>query len=214
MVLDDILRETRVIQASTLRSRDEVAQARKNAEAAEQRIRDLERELTQVSGLVSLDPLTGGLNRRGLDDQFQRESARADRHERPMSLALIDLDDFKRLNDRLGHQAGDNALVHLVRTIRQILRPTDAVARFGGEEFVILLPDTDLGDAVAAITRLQRELTRNFFLHNNEKQLITFSAGVALRAPGETQDALLSRADAAMFQAKRAGKNRVVAAGN
>jgi diguanylate cyclase len=87
----------------------------------------------------------------------------------------------------------------------------DVIGRFGGEEFLIVLPDTSLEDATRTITRLQRELTRRIFMHNNERLLITFSAGVALRAPSEDQAALLKRADEALYKAKRAGKNRVVA---
>jgi diguanylate cyclase len=88
----------------------------------------------------------------------------------------------------------------------------DVIARFGGEEFVILLPETTVEAAAQTMTRLQRELTRHFFLHDNEKILITFSAGVALRLPDEPQETLVTRADRAMYQAKQTGKNRVVVA--
>lgn len=92
------------------------------------------------------------------------------------------------------------------------MRPHDTLVRYGGEEFLIILPDTPLPDAVSALTRLQRELTKRFFLHQNEKLLITFSAGVtAFRAEEQRNDAI-TRADAAMYQAKKSGKNRVVAA--
>jgi diguanylate cyclase len=99
-----------------------------------------------------------------------------------------------------------------VQVVRQTLRPMDVIARLGGEEFVILLPETTVEAAAAAMTRLQRELTRHFFLHDNDKLLITFSAGVALRLPNEDQAALVKRADRAMYQAKHNGKNRVVIA--
>jgi diguanylate cyclase len=88
----------------------------------------------------------------------------------------------------------------------------DVIARFGGEEFLIMLPETPIEAAVQTMVRLQRELTRHFFLHDNEKLLITFSAGVALRLPNEEQAALLARVDRAMYQAKQSGKNRVVVA--
>ncbi|HEU0186956.1 MAG TPA: GGDEF domain-containing protein, partial [Gallionellaceae bacterium] len=120
------------------------------------------------------------------------------------------IDNFKQLNDTLGHQAGDRALVHLSFIIKGTVRPTDAVARYGGEEFLIILPDTGLQDALGTIERLQRELTRKFFLHNNERKLITFSAGVALMTPGEDPLDLIGRADKAMYIAKKTGKNRVV----
>ena len=123
--------------------------------------------------------------------------------------ALLDIDNFKKLNDSLGHDAGDGALVHLATVCRNTLRPQDTVARYGGEEFIILLPDTGIDDAVGALTRLQRELTRQIFLHEHHKTLITFSAGVTQVGPGESQAEVLKRADEAMYEAKRTGKNRV-----
>jgi diguanylate cyclase len=125
---------------------------------------------------------------------------------------MLDLDDFKRLNDTYGHQAGDAALKHLVRIVKDTLRSMDVIARFGGEEFLILLPETTAEAAAQTMTRLQRELTKHFFMHENDKLLITFSAGVALRIPNEEQAALVARADQAMYRAKKAGKNRVMVA--
>jgi diguanylate cyclase len=179
---------------------------------SEERIHALEAKLQHMSELVREDQLTGSLNRRGLDDVFERETARSDRRGTPLCAALLDLDDFKRLNDTHGHQAGDNALKHLVKIVKDTLRSMDVIARFGGEEFLILLPETTIEAATATMTRLQRELTRHFFMHENEKLLITFSAGVALRKEGEDQASLVGRADKAMYEAKRTGKNRVVVA--
>jgi diguanylate cyclase len=103
-------------------------------------------------------------------------------------------------------------LIHLVRVVKDTLRAMDVIGRFGGEEFMIVLPETVLDDAVAAVTRVQRELTKQIFMYNNERRLITFSAGVALRKEGEDRESLVKRADEAAYQAKRAGKNRVVPA--
>lgn len=211
-VLDDVLRETRTVQAEALKSRDRMISARQEMHDAEQRIQSLEEKLRHMSELVREDQLTGSLNRRGLDDVFEREAARADRRGTPLCVAVLDLDDFKRLNDTYGHIAGDSALKHLVQVVKATLRSMDVIARFGGEEFVILLPETTVEAAAQTMTRLQRELTRHFFLHENEKILITFSAGVALRLPDEAQDTLVTRADRAMYQAKQTGKNRVVVA--
>lgn len=211
-LLDDIMQDTRVIQASALRSHEELLITKKQADEAEGRIKELEHELMQVSELVREDQLTGALNRRGLDEAVDVELKRADRNMNPFSVALIDIDNFKKLNDTLGHQAGDRALTHLTQVIKETLRPTDAVGRYGGEEFLILLPNTNLEAAVETIQRLQRDLTKKFFLHNNDKILVTFSAGVALRAEGEDQEDLIGRADKAMYHAKQTGKNRVVAA--
>ena len=125
-------------------------------------------------------------------------------------MALLDIDNFKKLNDSLGHDVGDAALIHLVTVIRETLRPQDTLARFGGEEFIILLPDTPIDDAKKALVRLQRELTKRIFLTDNEKVLITFSAGVTDFRIDDNQTSVTKRADEAMYSAKKTGKNRVV----
>jgi len=211
-ILEDVLRETRVTQDEAIRSRDQMLAEKKHVAEAEQRIEALQSQLVQMSELVREDELTGSLNRRGLDDVFEREAARSVRKKTPLCVAMLDLDDFKRLNDTRGHLAGDEALIHLVRVVKQALRTMDVVARFGGEEFLVVLPDTELKDAIDVVTRLQRELTKQIFMYNNERILITFSAGVALHRDKEDQAALIQRADAALYKAKASGKNRVVAA--
>lgn len=211
-ILKDVMHDTRVIQTSALRSHEEMLSHKKQADEAEAKIRELEKELEQVSELVREDQLTGALNRRGLDETMDRELKRSDRSKAPVSIALLDIDNFKRLNDTLGHQVGDLALKHLTKVIKETLRPADTVGRYGGEEFLIVLPDTALNDAIEVIRRLQRDLTKKFFLHKNERLLITFSAGVALRNESEESDDLIARADKAMYCAKLAGKNRVEAA--
>jgi diguanylate cyclase len=211
-IVDELMSDTRSMQVDMTRYHDEIVEARRQAEYAEGRVRKLEAELEHVSEQVSQDQLTGALNRRGLDEAMQREMARAERRKSGLCVAVLDLDDFKKLNDTYGHQAGDDALVHLTKVVRKTLRPTDTVARYGGEEFIILFSETDLEQAVSVMRRLQRELTKRFFLHNNERLLITFSAGVAMLAPGESQEAVFARADKAMYQAKVQGKNRVVSA--
>lgn len=211
-VLEAVLSETRSVQAEALASRDRMLAAHQEVQDAEKRIRELENKLQHMSELVREDQLTGSLNRRGLDDVFERESARADRRGTPMCVALLDLDNFKKLNDTYGHLVGDSALRHLVKVVKDTLRSMDVIARFGGEEFLILLPETTVESASAAMVRVQRELTKHFFLHENEKMLITFSCGVALRHQNEEQDSLMQRADRAMYKAKQSGKNRVVVA--
>ncbi|MRW89536.1 diguanylate cyclase [Duganella sp. FT80W] len=211
-ILDEVLKETRIVQNEALKARDKMMLAQQEVQDAEARIHTLEAKLQHLSELVREDQLTGSLNRRGLDDVFERETARSDRRGTPLCIAVLDLDDFKKLNDTYGHIAGDAALKHLVKIVKDTLRSMDVIARFGGEEFLILMPETTVDAAASTMTRLQRELTKHFFLHDNEKVLITFSAGVALRRPNEEQTELVKRADKAMYTAKQTGKNRVVVA--
>lgn len=179
---------------------------------AEQKINELTIKLEFISQAAYQDFLTGTLNRRGLDEAIEREFNRADKHNTAISIALIDIDHFKKINDKLGHRAGDTALAHLAKVVKDVLRNTDVLARFGGEEFLILLPGSQQDDAVTVISGVQRSLTKNFFLHEKEKVLITFSAGVAERMMQEQFETVLSRADAALYVAKKTGRNRVVGA--
>jgi len=211
-LLDEVMTETRSIQDEARRSRDELIVARGEATAAQERVVTLQNELEEASRLMRHDQLTGALNRRGLDEMFQTESARAQRRGTRLAVALLDIDHFKKLNDSLGHKGGDDALVHLAKVVRQHLRPQDVLARYGGEEFVILLPETGDTDAQQALVRLQRELTREFFMAEMQKIVITFSAGVTRLAEGESLESALKRADGAMYQAKQAGRNRVMVA--
>lgn len=212
-VIRGLLADTQVIRADIQASREELVQARRKVETYEARVKELERELTQVSTLVQKDALTQALNRRGLEDAFRIETARATRYGSPLSLLMLDLDDFKRLNDTLGHVAGDRALIHLAQTMQATLRPTDLVARLGGEEFTILFPATDLEEAAAAGERLQRELDRRTFTFEGRAHPFTFSAGCAQWRAAESLEELIRRADESMYQAKRNGKNRVLKAG-
>ena len=209
-VIADVLRETRAVQESTQRSRGEIQDLREQANQANAEIARLQAELEQTSALIRHDPLTGVLNRKGLDEALSREAALAQRRGTPLCLGLLDVDNFKQINDTHGHQTGDEALQHLTSVIRENVRPQDSIGRYGGEEFVVLLPDTDLDSATAALVRLQRALTKRFFLARQQKLLITFSAGVAALRPEEQPVDAIDRADKAMYLAKRSGKNRVI----
>jgi diguanylate cyclase len=209
ILLESLMKDTNVMQTDIVRSREAMLNQTDEVSLAQEKIVKLQTELTQLSEKVSIDQLTGVLNRRGLDDAMVREIARAQRGGQ-LCVALLDIDNFKHFNDNYGHHVGDVALQHLAKVIQDTLRPTDIAARFGGEEFVILLPDTSIEQAVETISRLQRALTKQFFLGNNERLLITFSAGVSLFKENEEQIAVLNRADQAMYLAKKAGKNRVM----
>ena len=211
-VLQTAIQSARSLALDTRHTSEELTSLRTRAEAAEQQIRQLREELDRMSAAASHDMLTGTLNRQGMNEVVEKELARSDRSGSALCVAMLDIDDFKRLNDRLGHASGDAALQHLAKVAKSSLRPHDSVARFGGEEFVVILPDTSLTEAVDVLTRLQRELTKELFLEGDQRLLITFSAGVVQVQPGEGLEQVLERADKAMYTAKRAGKNRVVSA--
>lgn len=210
-LLQDVLQDTGRVQEQALQARDHLGNARREVEQAEARIAELEQELRDVSGLVRTDPLTGALNRRGFDELLERELARAERHSHPLALALLDLDDFHQTNSSYGHPGGDAILRHLVTVCQLLLSSTDTIARIGGDEFVLLMPETPGADSMSTVLRLQRSLAQRPVELDGHRVLVHFSAGLSQWQPGENADALLKRADAALYAAKRVGKNRVQA---
>ncbi|MCX7142815.1 MAG: GGDEF domain-containing protein [Proteobacteria bacterium] len=206
-LLEDALRETHALHTA-----NEVEVVRQQVVLAENRIERLKAELELVNKLVREDQLTGALNRRGLDDALLRESARADRSNSDMCIALIDLDNFKRFNDTFGHQAGDAVLAHLVAVVKETVRSNDLIGRYGGEEFLLILPDASMEEAAAVMNRLQRGLAARPVPWGTGQLEVTFSAGLARRRPGENEAALINHADQALYEAKRVGKNRIIVA--
>jgi diguanylate cyclase len=158
---------------------------------------------------VATDALTQVANRRGLNQLVVAEQARLVREGSELAIGLLDIDNFKKLNDTLCHAAGDQALKTLAAAVRERLRPVDHLARFGGEEFVVLLPGTGVEEAQKAMTRLQRSLTEALFLHEGREVFVTFSGGVTAWRPGEPLEPALERADRALYEAKHAGRNTV-----
>lgn len=209
-VLKEVVSATRHMANESKASSEQLQAMRERANETDVQMAKLHEELDRVSALARHDTLTGALNRKGLEEAIERELSSVRRKETPLCVSLLDIDNFKKLNDTLGHATGDIALTHLAKVARECMRPQDTLARYGGEEFVILLPDTPLEKGVEAMTRLQRELTKRFFMAGAEKILITFSAGVAQLAADESGAEAIKRADQAMYLAKRAGKNRVV----
>jgi diguanylate cyclase len=211
-VLKDIVGTTRTLANDTLSARDQLRDMQERVDASEVELAKLHQQLDRISAQARHDPLTGALNRKGLDEAMEREVSNVRRKGLPLCMGMLDIDNFKLLNDRLGHASGDSALTHLANVAREVMRPQDSLARYGGEEFVLLLPDTALDHGIEAMTRLQRELTKRFFMAGSEKILITFSAGVAQLGEDESGNEAIRRADQAMYLAKRAGKNRVLGA--
>jgi diguanylate cyclase (GGDEF)-like protein len=159
------------------------------------------------------DPLTGVLNRGGLRDELGPELRRSRRYGRPLSLLMIDLDHFKGVNDEHGHPFGDLVLIDVAHTISSNVRESDIVARYGGEEFVVVLTETDLRGSTRVAEKLRLQISSRTTAHRGVSDRITVSVGVAELAPHglEGEAALIERADHALYEAKRAGRNRVVA---
>ncbi|MGJ3524169.1 sensor domain-containing diguanylate cyclase [Nitratidesulfovibrio sp. D1] len=162
---------------------------------------------------ATTDPLTGIRNRRQFFVDAEREMGRATRYGRPLTVLMLDLDRFKRINDRFGHHAGDAVLLGCVQACQQSLRDTDILGRLGGEEFAAVLLETDLDDALAAAERLRRAVEEMAVPFGGQTLRCTVSIGMALRGPGDAAlDDILRRADSALYSAKEAGRNRVMLA--
>jgi len=207
-VVREMVEESRTVQVAVAHTQDRLQAEHSRATELTDRVRTLEDEIRKLSQEVSTDPLTQIANRRGMMQAFELEQARMQREQAPLAIGILDVDNFKKLNDSLGHQTGDEALKFLARRVTECLRPQDVVARYGGEEFVVLLPATDHTEGQQVLTRLQRTLSAEFFTHEDKQVFITFSAGVTLYRLGETVEAALERADMGLYEAKRTGKNR------
>lgn len=167
-------------------------------------------ELDQVRVLSLTDELTQLPNRRAFLRRINDEMGRAQRDKTTLTIAMIDLDDFKDINDKYGHAVGDEMLRVYAREVLSIFRRYDMVARYGGEEFAVILPSTDKNGAQYAFKKIRDKVGETFIINNNEAIPIpTFSAGLAIYEPGETVDSLLERADNAMYSAKQAGRDRI-----
>jgi len=165
------------------------------------RLRDA---LAHQTEAAATDPLTGALNRRAFQEAAERERLRAERRSEPISVAYLDLDGFKEVNDRHGHQTGDKVLEEVAIRVLKTIRGTDLFCRIGGDEFVLLLPDTDAREAAAVLRRARGTL-------GTEETPVTSSVGIAtFRIVPTTVGAMIDAADDLMYQAKRQGKGRIV----
>lgn len=179
-------------------------------EQVESDSRQLSDELNRARMLSMTDELTGLPNRRAFLQRLEDEVARVQRYGFPLSMALIDLDYFKQINDKYGHAGGDEVLGLYSKNILSIFRHHDLVARYGGEEFAVLLPNTDAEGSTRALNKVRNRAAETHWHANGERlQVPTFSAGVSVYKPGETASAFIERADKALYRAKRMGRNRV-----
>ena len=155
------------------------------------------------------DPLTGVFNRRHVEDVLRQELDRAQRHQRPLSVAMVDADHFKAINDTHGHQTGDEVLRAISDRCQKTLRSHDVFGRYGGEEFVVVFPETDLEEAGAVAERLRAAVADRPIQVGDHALGVTVSIGVAAFAPGHDLEKLFQRADSALYAAKQAGRNVV-----
>jgi two-component system cell cycle response regulator len=175
---------------------------------------EIKRAQQKLAEMATIDGLTGLYNRRYFLESLQKEIGRADRMNNELALYMFDIDDFKSVNDRHGHQAGDAVLAGLGRLLRETIRLIDVPSRYGGEEFAVLLPSTKLREAHTACERLRRAVGEHPFVLNDLSIRITVSIGVASYWPksGYAADQLIEAADKALYKAKKEGKNKVVSA--
>ena len=201
--IDELLSGQQAL-AENLASTSEVLQL---IESDSSRLQD---ELHKVRLLSLTDESTGLPNRRAFMRRLDDEIGRAQRYANPLALAILDLDEFKAVNDRYGHAAGDQVLRCYADQVLSIFRHHDMVARYGGEEFAVLLPNTTPDGALAALRKVQLKVAASQCEYGGEtRPLPTFSAGTALLAPGESSAALIDRADRALYRAKHFGRNRI-----
>jgi diguanylate cyclase len=175
---------------------------------AESKMHEQARIIADYAARVRTDTLTQVLNRGAFDEELVRRVSEWHRRERPFTVIMLDVDQFKLINDRFGHQAGDQVLQYVAQVLRNTLREMDLLARFGGDEFAILLPDTNLGEATQAAERL-RERIEGFQVPVDGLSLsLTVSLGLAEVLPSDDDETVLSRADEALYAAKESGRNR------
>lgn len=167
----------------------------------------------QALKMAFTDPLTKANNRAAFNDSLFREMKRAHRSGQHLSLIFVDVDHFKHINDDYGHACGDLALASLAGWLKDSVRGSDAVFRYGGEEFVLLLGDTDIDGAVLIAERIRADIESHTLAYGMEVLNLTASLGVATLKGSDSADSLTQRADAAMYQAKKHGRNRVEIAG-
>ncbi len=179
-----------------------------------ERTRELQEANARLERLAVTDGLTGVFNHRRFQDQLKTETLRSDRHNRPLSVLMVDVDFFKKVNDALGHPAGDELLRRLAEVLSVDLRQTDFIARYGGEEFVVLLPETSKGEAMQVAERMRSAVEVGINTPSTSWPLpVTVSIGVATYPEdGKAGDQVVSVADQSMYVAKRQGRNRVIGA--
>lgn len=199
-----------IVATSTINSR--IEDTHEDIVASRLTMEHIKEEMRETRQWLQEDTLTGAQNRRGMDMTLAREIARAKRYKSSLSMAMIDIDHFKRINDQYGHDAGDAMLVHLSTVIKSVLREADVLVRYGGEEFLVILPDSDIRGASYVMERLKQVVQKSPMIYEGKKIEATFSGGVAQLKAEENGHSLIIRVDKALYEAKQAGRNCVMVA--
>ncbi len=218
---------SRHLEDSLERNRWAQSALKKGQEELEHRVQDRTRELTEVNGRLleeirkrrqvedalsraaRSDPLTGLMNRRAMMERFEYQLSHYQRNRIPFAVLMGDIDHFKHINDTYGHAEGDRVLVSIAKSIKENLRSQDLLARWGGEEFLILLPDTDLEGGITVAEKIRLQIAQSGFRREKKGLALTISFGVACYKTDQSIDDCVKAADAALYRAKQAGRNRV-----
>ena len=199
-LLDSIVGKANEIHGTVEDTRDDLLATRLTLD-------HIQSELQETRQLLHEDGLTGAQNRRAMDTILAREVSRAQLTGSRLTVAMIDIDHFKSVNDTYGHDAGDKLLLHLTMIAKSVLREADVLVRYGGEEFLLILPDADIRGAEFVVGRLKQVLQKSPLIYEGKKIDVTFSGGIAQIKANENGHALVLRADEALYEAKRSGRN-------
>ena len=188
-------------------AKEKIDDLTRQAQAMNKEVEGLRHQLIEKQQVLTMDPLTGVANRGGFDKRVEEELARSQRIGFPLSLLMVDIDKFKFVNDTFGHKAGDRVLQTIAKLMSGRLRDTDYIARFGGDEFVILLPGTSADDARAVGQGFCDAVKRCGFHSRGQSVDVTLSIGIAQLQEGDNSEALFERADVAMYEVKDGGRD-------
>ena len=202
---------TKSDQEQFSRSQQQIKALNLRINSMEQESKELRESAEKSRELALKDALTGIWNRQAMNEDLEREFTRWQRYQKPLSLVMWDIDFFKKVNDNYGHAAGDKVLKTIARIFMQATRDADFIARFGGEEFIGIFPETRLEDALTLANKIREKIATSNFHYENNPVPITASAGLATFRPNDTIEDVFKRADAALYRSKEAGRNRCTA---
>jgi len=211
--MDELRDAVRSLATEAREMRESTHALKAHFDAKTREIQTLQQELDQARRRALTDTLTGLANREALYDALERAMGDGNDLGQPLCLLLVDIDHFKRINDAHGHLVGDRVIRFVAQTLKRMIKGKDTAARFGGEEFAVVLPDTPMGGAMALAENIRKAVADSRLVRSDTREplsQITISLGVSCFRPGEEHDGLIERADQALYAAKQGGRNRVV----